>query len=146
MSSSDELAIRDLNARYIDAVNRYHQDDWAATWSETASWNLLGMEVEGKANIVPLWAGAMSSFNFALMMLNSGTIQIDGDSDNNRATGRWYVTEHINPKEGDPNITLGVYDDRYVKENGQWLFAHRHYNVMYQGAADYSGNYTPYRP
>lgn len=142
MSSADELAIRDLNARYIDAVNRYNQDDWSATWSESASWNLLGMEVEGRDNIVQLWGGAMSSFEFALMMLNSGTLQIDGDT----ASGRWYVTEHIKPKEGDPNITLGVYDDRYIKEDGQWRFAHRHYNVMYQGAADYSGNYTPYRP
>ncbi len=138
----DELALRDLQARYIDAVNRYNETDWAATWSDSASWNLLGMEVEGKAAIVQLWQGAMGSFDFALMMLNSGTVQVDGDT----ATGRWYVTEHIKPKEGEPNITLGVYDDRYVKENGQWLFAHRHYNVMYQGAADYSGNYTPYRP
>jgi ketosteroid isomerase-like protein len=140
--SADELAIRDLAARYIDAVNRYHQQDWAATWSETASWNLMGMEVEGRDNIVQLWAGAMGSFDFALMMLNSGTITVAGDS----ASGRWYVTEHINPKEGDPNITLGVYDDTYCREDGQWLFKRRHYNVMYQGAADYSGNYTPYRP
>jgi len=140
--NADELAIRNLAARYIDAVNRYHQDDWSATWSETASWNLLGMEVEGRDNIVQLWVGAMSTFDFALMMLNSGTIEVDGDT----ATGRWYVTEHIKPKEGETNITLGVYDDSYCREEGQWLFARRHYNVMYQGAADYSGNYTPYRP
>jgi ketosteroid isomerase-like protein len=139
---TDELAIRDLVARYIDAVNRYHQADWAATWSETAHWNLMGMEVEGREAIVGLWGGAMASFDFALMMLNSGTLQIDGDS----ATGRWYITEHIKPKEGAANITLGVYDDEYRKEDGQWLFSHRRYNVMYQGAADYSGNYTPYRP
>ena len=138
----DELALRDLQARYIDAVNRYNETDWAATWSDSASWNLLGMEVEGKAAIVQLWQGAMGSFDFALMMLNSGTVQVDGDT----ATGRWYVTEHIKPKEGEPNITLGVYDDRYVKENGQWLFAHRHYNVMYQGPQNLSGNYMPYRP
>ena len=139
---ADELAIRDLVARYIDAVNRYHQADWTATWSESATWNLMGMEVDGRDAIVGLWQGAMQSFDFALMMLNSGTLEIDGDT----ASGRWYITEHIKPTEGDPNITLGVYDDRYVKENGQWLFAHRHYNVIYQGAADYSGNYTPYRP
>lgn len=141
-NSADELAIRDLVARYIDAVNRYHQADWAATWSKTASWNLMGMEVEGREAIVQLWAGAMSSFDFALMMLNSGTVEIDGDS----ANGRWYITEHIKPKDGEPNITLGVYDDEYCKEKGKWLFARRHYNVIYQGAADYSGNYTPYRP
>jgi uncharacterized protein (TIGR02246 family) len=139
---ADELAIRDLNARYIDAVNRHNKEDWAANWSESATWNLMGMEVAGRDAIVELWTGAMGGFEFALMMLNSGTIEIDGDT----ATGRWYVTEHLKPVEGDANITLGVYDDQYVKEDGQWRFARRHYNVMYQGAADYSGNYIPYRP
>ncbi len=139
---ADELAIRDLAARYIDAVNRVNQADWAATWSETAHWNLMGMEVAGREAIVQLWVGAMSSFECALMMLNSGTVTLDGD----RASGRWYVTEHLKPKEGAANLTLGVYDDEYRRENGQWLFARRHYNVMYQGPADYSGVFTPYRP
>jgi ketosteroid isomerase-like protein len=140
-ATNDELAIRDLVARYIDAVNRYNPSDWAATWSESASWNLMGMEVAGRDAIVELWSGAMSGFEFAIMMLNSGTLDIDGDT----VSGRWYVTEHLKPVEGDANITLGVYDDRYVREGDQWLFARRHYNVMYQGAADYSGNFNPYR-
>jgi len=139
---ADELAIRDLNARYIDAVNRYNKEDWAANWSESATWNLMGMEVAGRDAIVELWTGAMSGFEFAIMMLNSGTIDVDGDT----ASGRWYVTEHLKPVEGDPNITLGVYDDEYAREDGRWVFARRHYNVIYQGPADYSGNYMPYRP
>jgi ketosteroid isomerase-like protein len=141
-TAEDELAIRSLVARYIDAVNRYNQQDWAATWSETATWNLMGMEVVGREAIVSLWSGAMGSFDFAIMMLNSGTLDIDGDT----ATGRWYITEHTKPSDGDPAVVLGVYDDRYVKEDGAWVFAGRHYNVMYQGPADYSGNYQPYRP
>ena len=137
---ADELAIRQLVAEYIDAVNRYNGDDWIATWSEDAVWFLMGMEVTGKEAIFNLWQGAMGSFEFAIMMLNSGTISVDGDA----ASGRWYVTEHIKPKEGDPNLTLGVYDDKYVKQNGKWLFAERRYHVMYQGAADYSAQHQPY--
>ena len=131
---ADELAIRQLAAAYIDAVNRYHADDWIATWADDATWNLMGMEVAGKDNILNLWQGAMGGFEWVVMMLNSGTIEVDGDA----ATGRWYVTEHLNPKEGDANLTLGVYDDRYCKRDGKWLFAERRYHVLFQGQADYS--------
>ena len=128
MSTQDELAIRDLNARYIDAVNRYSADDWTATWAVDASWDLLGHVVEGREAI--------------LMMLNSGTLQVDGQ----RATGRWYLTEHLKPKDGDANMVLGVYDDEYSSESGSWLFTRRRYRILYQGAPDLSGNYNPYEP
>ena len=137
---ADELAIRQLVAAYIDAVNRYNGEDWIATWAEDANWDLMGMKVEGRDAIYQLWQGAMASFEFAIMMLNSGTVHIDGDS----ATGRWYVTEHIKPKEGDSNLTLGVYDDEYTKRDGQWLFLDRRYHVLYQGPADYSVGHNPY--
>jgi uncharacterized protein (TIGR02246 family) len=139
---ADELAVRNLVAEYIDAVNRFNGDDWIATWAEDATWYLMGMEVVGREAILGLWQGAMGSFDFAIMMLNSGTIQIDGDT----ATGRWYITEHTKPTEGDAALVLGVYDDTYKKVDGKWLFNSRHYNVMYQGAADYSAELTPYRP
>ena len=38
----DELALRNLMARYVDAVNRYDADAWIATWAEDGVWNLLG--------------------------------------------------------------------------------------------------------
>lgn len=135
-----ELAIRNLVAEYIDAVNRYDGEAWKATWSEDSVWFLMGMEVKGREEVFNLWQGAMGSFEFAIMMLNSGTLKIDGDN----ASGRWYVTEHTKPKEGDPSLVLGVYDDKYRCENGQWLFAERRYHVMYHGPADYSATYQPY--
>ena len=138
--TDDELAIRDLNARYIDAVNRNDKDAWAATWSETGSWDLMGMETSGRDQILQFWLGAMSSFDFAVMMLNSGTLQIDGDN----ASGRWYMTEHLKSKEGNPEMVLGVYDDRYRREDGHWLFAERRYRVLYRAPTDASGEYTPY--
>ena len=141
-TSLDELAVRNLVAAYIDAVNRYDKEDWAATWSETATWDLMGMEVSGRDAIVELWTNAMSGFETALMMLNSGTVTVDGDT----ASGRWYLTEHLKPVEGDANMVLGVYDDEYRRENGQWLFSRRAYRIMYQGPADLSGTFTPFRP
>ncbi len=142
MSTLDELAIRDLNARYIDAVNRFNAEDWIATWSPTATWDLMGHVVEGGEAILATWQGAMGGFDMVVMMLNSGTIQVSGE----QATGRWYITEHLVPGEGDANMTLGVYNDEYALEEGRWVFTRRTYQVIYQGPPDLSGNYMPYRP
>ena len=140
MSTLDELAIRDLVARYIDAVNRYHAEDWLSTWAEGATWDLLGMEVTGRDAILQTWQGAMSGFEFALMMLNSGTLAVDGQ----QASGRWYLTEYLKTGEGDSSMVLGVYDDEYSCASGSWLFTRRRYNILYRGPADLSGDYAPY--
>ena len=138
----DELAIRDLIARYADAVNRSDQNDWGATWAEDGFWSLMGMESRGRDNIVQFWLGAMSGFKFALHMNGSGTLTIDGD----RATGRWYLTEYTCDNDENTATIAGVYDDVYVKQDGNWLFAERLYQVLYMGPADLSGNYQAYKP
>lgn len=138
----DELALRDLSARYVDAVNRGDGLSWRATWSEDASWFLMGQEVKGRDNILAFWRQTMELFNFVVMTLNSGTVDIEG----NAATGRWYVTEHLSMKGAEPATILGVYDDKYIKFDGQWLIQSRGYHMLYQGAPDLSGTYQPYPP
>ena len=73
---------------------------------------------------------------------------VDGD----KATGRWYITEHLQFAEkddaGNPTgmFNIGVYQDRYVRENGEWLFSERHYGVLYNdgGKGNMSGTVNPY--
>lgn len=137
---ADEMAIRDLAASYIDAVNRTDGETWKATWSETGTWCLMGTEISGREALFGFWQTAMSGFKFVIMVLNSGTIDITGDT----ASGRWYVTEHLMGQDGNGIHIEGVYDDRYVREDGRWVFSKREYQVIYQGPEDLSGNYTPY--
>lgn len=134
----DELALRDLMARYVDAVNRYDADAWIATWADDAVWNLLGNPVEGKDNILALWQQMMGTFDFALMFPNSCLFDIDGDS----ASGHWYLHEYGRDKEGNGNTILSRYVDTYVKRDGQWLFKSREYGFIYNGAPDMSGSFT----
>lgn len=136
----DEMAIRDLSARYIDAVNRQHGEDWQATWSENASWFLMGQEITGRDTILEFWLNTMGLFNFVVMALNSQNLVIDGD----QASGRCYVTESLSMKGTDPAMVQGVYDDTFIRENGEWRFASRSYHMLYQGPSDLSGEYQPY--
>jgi ketosteroid isomerase-like protein len=127
-----ELAIRDLAARYIDAVNRRDAADWGATWSERGVWEIFGQRVEGRAAIVPFWEAAMAGFPFAFMQLGSGTLELGGAD---AASGRWYMTEHLVTADGQALLTLGRYDDRYVREDGAWRFALRTYTMLRQTPA-----------
>lgn len=122
----DELAIRSLAARYIDAVNRRDAAAWGATWSEQGVWELMGHRAEGRTGIVQFWEAAMANFRFAFMLLGSGTIEFDAAG----ASGRWYLTEHLVGNDDVTQRVLGMYEDRYVREGGRWLFAERRYTIL----------------
>ena len=134
----DELALRNLMARYVDAVNRYDGDAWAATWAEDATWNLLGTDVQGRDNIVGLWQQMMESFDFALMLPSTCLFEVSGD----KASGHWYLHEHTRNNEGERATILSRYMDTYTRVNGEWLYQSRQYEIMYQGPADLSGQFN----
>ncbi len=136
---ADDLALRNLMATYVDAVNRSDADAWAATWAADGEWNLLGNPVHGRDNIVGLWLQMMGSFEFAIMMPSSAKFEVNGDT----ATGHWYLQEFTRDKEGNAGTILSRYVDTYTKHNGEWLYQTRTYTFFYNGPADLSGEYTP---
>jgi len=134
----DQLALKNLMAKYVDAVNRRDGETWAATWAEDARWNLMGTDVVGRDNIVALWQQMMASFEFAVMLPSSCLFEINGEE----ASGHWYLQEFTRDLEGSSASILSRYLDTYQKRNGQWLYQSREYGFIYHGAADLSGNYT----
>jgi ketosteroid isomerase-like protein len=134
----DELALRNLMGRYVDAVNRYDADAWIATWAEDGVWNLLGSPVQGRANILALWRQMMASFEFALMLPSSCLFDVQG----NTASGHWYLHEYTRDLQGTATTVLSRYVDTYVKQDGHWLFQSRQYHFIYNGPADLGGTYT----
>jgi ketosteroid isomerase-like protein len=135
----DEIALRNLMAKYTDAVNRYDADSWISCWAKEAVWNLMGTPVEGQQAILGLWQQMMSGFEFALMLPNSCHFEVSGDT----AIGRWYLHEYTRDKEGNTSTMLSTYLDEYVRTTGKWLYQKREYSFIYNGPADLSGNYTP---
>lgn len=134
----DELALRNLMARYVDAVNRYDADAWIATWAEDSVWNLLGNPVTGRENILGLWQQMMATFEFALLLPSSCLFEVTGDS----ATGHWYLQEYSRDLEGNAGALVSRYDDTYTRVDGEWLFASRAYSFIYNGPPDLSGDFT----
>ena len=134
-----ELALRDLMASYVDAVNRRDAQAWGNTWDENASWNLMGSSVQGREHIVALWQQLMAGFEFALMLPSTSLFEIDG----NRASGHWYLQEFTRDLDGKATTLLSRYADNYRLQDGRWFYQSRDYQVLYHGDADLSGAYTP---
>jgi ketosteroid isomerase-like protein len=122
----DRLAIRELIEDYADAVFQRDEKRWAATWADEASWNLAGMEVKGKANIVGMWKQAMAGFSFVAFFAAPGGIEVDS----NKARGRVYTTEDLVETSGKRRHVIGQYDDEFTKQSGRWLFSRRTYRIL----------------
>ena len=138
-SPEHDLALRNLMARYVDAVNRGDGDAWITTWAEDASWQLLGNTVTGRDSILALWQQMMTGFEFALMLPSSCLFDING----HQASGHWYLQEHTRDREGNAARAVSRYRDNYSCIDGEWLYQSRDYDINYYGPADLSGNYTP---
>lgn len=140
----DDLAIRDLLARYVDAIHRRAPDDWAATWAPDATWTLpditdsdSALVMEGRDDIVAGWIAAMEGYPFVAHILHSGVINWQGAES---ASGRWYVTEIVEAEDGSRFHFYGVYNDRYVRMDGRWLFRERVFSLLYMGDAPWNGD------
>ena len=115
---ADELALRELVARYADAVCRRDAAAWGATWAADGEWQIMGQTVQGRDEIVALWERLMGGIPQVIQIPHEGLIEIEGD----RASLRWYVTEQGKLADGSALVMSGVYLDECVKEDEVWLF------------------------
>jgi hypothetical protein len=133
LDTADELAIRNLLARYGDAVCRRDPDAWVATWARDCTWDLGGGRVtRGRDETLELWRTSIAKYPWVAQLPTSGTVGlIDGE-----ARGNWYVLELNHVADGSGVLHLGHYDDVYVHEEGEWRFGSRRFHLVYRGAMD----------
>ena len=126
----DELALRNLVARYADAVTRMDAAALRDLFAPDGEWIVTGHgEPRGHDEIVAFLAGLLANWNGIVHALLSGTITFD-TTDPFRATGRWYISEFGQTKGGDEVFFAGVYHDEYTRDGGVWRFARRRYDSL----------------
>jgi hypothetical protein len=133
LDTADELAIRNLLARYGDAVCRRDPHAWIATWARDCTWDLGGGRVtRGREETLALWRDSIAKYPWVAQLPASGELRlVDGE-----ARGSWYVLELNHVRDGAGVMHLGHYDDVYVRDEGEWRFGRRRFHLVYRGAMD----------
>jgi hypothetical protein len=136
---ADELAIRGLVAQYADGVTRNDGGTWIETWAADGSWTIGGNTSTGHTELLATWNNLMALFEKVVQLPQHARLEISGD----RATGRWGVVELGRTTSGVASVSVGCYEDVYVRSESGWKFGERRFDFSYTGPPDLSGYWAP---
>jgi hypothetical protein len=132
-----ESAIRQLQARYTDAVWRQDCDAFADCFAEDGQWRISGMVLVGRPQIRDTIARILGRFRRVLISFGTPIVAL-GDGG---VSARTYITEQCAWKDGNTNISIGRYYERFVAQGEHWRFSWRLFELHYRGPPDLSGTY-----
>ena len=133
-----EAAIRQLHARYADAVWRKDVEGFGACFAQDAEWRVGGQVMRGRAQISAFIARALPLYRRILMTFRTPIVDLMADG---TATARTYVTENSLFADGTPYAPIGIYFDRVAEIDGCWLFTWRMFQTQYSGPPDLTGHW-----
>lgn len=133
-----EAGIRQLHARYVDAVWRKDAQAFGACFAEDGEWRIAGMVLRGRSAIVEAIARILGGANRILMTFQPPVLALQ---DRRHASARTYVTEQCSWADGRTNLNIGRYYEHFVEDAGQWRFAWRLFQALYTGPFDLTGSW-----
>ncbi|HEY8386341.1 MAG TPA: SgcJ/EcaC family oxidoreductase [Porticoccaceae bacterium] len=129
-----ESGIRQLHARFIDAVWRKDADAFASCFAADGEWKIAGMHMRSREEIGNTFAMLLGVCARVVILPGIPLLNVTEDEVSARVT----VTELAKMVDGTSAMTVGVYYDRYVQEQGEWRFQWRHFGLHYRGPIDMS--------
>jgi uncharacterized protein (TIGR02246 family) len=131
-----DCGVRQLYARYADAVWRRDPAAFVDCFTADGEWKIAGHHLRGREEIAGGFARFMAPSERVLMLVGATVL---GLADDGSLSGRTPVTERIRLADGRGVRTIGVYHERYQDEGDRWRFRRRHWSLHYYGAPDLSG-------
>lgn len=129
-----ECGIRQLHARFTDAVWRKDAAAFADCFAAAGEWKIAGLHFRGREEVGSAFDKLMNACARVRIIAGTPLLEVGQET----ATGRIDVTELAKMGDGSSAMTLGVYYDRYVNEGGRWRFQWRHFGLHYRGPIDLS--------
>lgn len=130
-----EAAIRQLHARYTDAVWRKDYEAFGDCFTLDCEWRIGGVVVRGRTAIVAHMQSVLPQFRAVLVTFRTPILEVGKGT----ATGRTYMTEQAVFKDGRAFGPIGTYYERFVDQGDRWRFAWRLFQTQYAGPPDLSG-------
>ncbi|HEX7095732.1 MAG TPA: nuclear transport factor 2 family protein [Acidimicrobiales bacterium] len=142
---SIDCAVRNLAARYCDAVLRADAERFASCWAPDARWVVPGGDtIEGRDRITALFVKLRRPFALCVQELLSGVVEPAGEGSGLAAVATWQIREVQRRDDESTNCVLGVYHDEVREDDdGVLRFARRRFDVVYRGPLDLSGTVWP---
>lgn len=134
-----EAGIRQLHARFVDAVWRKDAEAFAASFARDGEWKIAGMHMKGRDEIGSTFAKLLGACERVATTPGLPILEVNGKT----AQGRLPLSELAKMVDGTTALTLGIYHDQYVEEDGRWLFQWRHFSLQYRGPTDFSADMVP---
>jgi ketosteroid isomerase-like protein len=131
--------IRQLHARFVDAVWRQDATEFAACWTREGLWKIAGMEVRGRAALQDACTLMLGRCKHIHLIVGLPILEADGDE----VLGRLNMTELTTMADDSSALVMGWYHDRYAEEDGRWRFKTRHWSFKYRGPPALGGEYFP---
>ena len=132
---ADEAAIRDLLARYSDAISRRDYKAWGDCWAEDAVWELgppINGRHEGREAIVKEGSMTVDSLEVFVQMIHNVVISVDGDRGRTRATYHEFARAGDGPAPFPAIADYALYEDEVRRDaDDRWRFVRRRYAVVY---------------
>ena len=134
-----DFGIRQLHARFTDAVWRKDAEAFGSCFTRDGEWKLAGMHFHGREDISQNFAKLLGVCERVHLIVGLPVLDIDGHT----AVGRVNFTEMAKMPDGSSALTIGIYYDRYALEDGKWRFSWRHFSLQYRGPSDFSADLVP---
>lgn len=122
----DIEAIKDLKTRYAHHCDdNYNPDGIASLFTENGVWEATYPpgKYNSREEIRTFFQAVSEQFIWALHFMIRPSIELAEDGQS--ADARWYLlglmTMQDPGSEPDPVVVSGIYEDRYVKQDGEWL-------------------------
>jgi len=134
----DELSIRNLVARFTDAVNERDTDAFRRLWTDDAVWEIgppLPAKAEGIDAIANMFARLLEPKILFIQLTHSGVITFTGQ---NAATARFTERERGKGLQ-DYYENLAVYRDQFERGPHGWRFKQRYYEYRYLDTSAFPG-------
>jgi uncharacterized protein (TIGR02246 family) len=129
-----ECGIRQLHARFVDAVWRKDARAFAECFAREGEWKIAGLYMRGRSEIESTFGKLLGTCAKVQLIPAIPLLEVGQGT----AVGRINMTELAKLNDGSTAMTLGVYYDRYVEEDGRWRFKWRHWGLHYRGPLDIS--------
>jgi hypothetical protein len=107
-----EAEIRQMHARYANAVWRRDFATIAEIWTEDAEFRIAGLVHQGRDQIMAFMQRAFKDVDWVLMEFGTPIVHLEDD---NRALSRVQCREENILMKG-----VGIYWERLVRQDGRW--------------------------